>query len=141
MFERELAAPADQLSRTGVLAAKEWLKNAVGALDPQVLEAGFAAFLVDQLAEMERCVRLGRLWPRGGWLLRGRGGEPVTTRLPSGWPGPRSPLWVRRRACCRRPSGVAELPETEQALREGKLSQGQARRSPPLRRWLRVQRW
>ncbi len=125
MFERELAAPKSEpkgLSREDMLAAEEWLKDVVGGLDPQVLEGNFAAFLVDRFAAMERlcaagkALAAGRVAASGAWRRAG-------DRSAAEWMARTQKTSLGEAAgVLQTAQRVAELPQTEQALREGKLS-------------------
>lgn len=110
--------------RLMVLVAE--LKKVVEVLDPEVLEPGFAVKLVGGFSEAERVCSAGKAlaarrvessgtWRKSGersaahWMSKATG-EPLSNAI--------STLQTARQ--------VADLPETERALRSGKLSAPQA---------------
>ena len=110
-----------------VKRARELLKGAVAALDPEVLDAGSAKELVAEFADIERVAAAGkalaarRVASSGAWRQDG-------DRSPAHWMARTTKTPVGAAAgLLETAARVKELPRTEQALRAGRLNEIQAR--------------
>ncbi|HVM34726.1 MAG TPA: DUF222 domain-containing protein [Actinomycetota bacterium] len=110
-----------------VKRARELLKGAVAALDPEVLDAGSAKELVAEFADIERVAAAGkalaarRVASSGAWRQDG-------DRSPAHWMARTTKTPVGAAAgLLETAARVKELPRTEQALRAGRLNEIQAK--------------
>jgi len=110
-----------------VKRARELLKEAVAALDPEVLDAGWAKELVAEFAGIERVAAAGkalaarRVASSGAWRKEG-------DRSPAHWMARTTKTPVGAAAgVLETAARVKELPRTEEALRSGRLNEIQAK--------------
>jgi len=103
------------------------LRQAISGLDPEALEPSFAATLVDKFSQVERLgaagktIAAGRVVASGVWRASGE-------RSPAHWMARQTGASVGQAiTTLETAERLRDLPGTDQALREGKLSDVQAK--------------